>query len=203
VSETLSLDDVAGRIRASLDEIERHTPVNEWEKRRLRARVRDHLIAFGVVELFMELAQRFGPERTRAFATYDQVGVRNMPYYELVLEPVNPNAASLHANIDWSNDTVVLYPGEGGRVELWATRKDSAETFVAHVRRYVDAVVSGGFRATYWIKRRANPLTVALQKGEVISAKFRFLLDGKWRRAGELLPGAPGADRVERTYEPY
>jgi hypothetical protein len=99
-------------------------------------------------------------------------------------------------------DVVTLYPGEAGRVEMWPGRLESAEAFLARVGKYVEAVLSGRFRATYRRKKRGASAGSGEMSG-MLSAKTEFMIDGRWKRAGAILAGTPGAERITTHFEPY
>jgi hypothetical protein len=182
-----TLEDVRRRILASLEKVESTRPARRGRGASSERIRRNHRLALGVVDLLDGIARELGSGRVRAFADEDTPG--GTP---LVLQPRNPDAAGLKVLVDWFDDTVHLYPGDRGRVEIFRGRRQLPESFLPHVATYVNAVVSGGFRATYSTK---TPRW---------EAKLEFLIDGTWRRAGALMTrGVRSHKAITRQFEPY
>jgi hypothetical protein len=182
-----TLDAVRRRILASLEEMESARPARRWHGAPFEWVRRNHHVALGVIDLLKGIAQNLGEARVRAFAEPDTPG--GTP---LVLQPTNPEAAELTVLVDWFDDIVQMYPGGRGRVEMWPARRESAESFLPRFAIYVNAVVSGGFRATY--SNRTPPY----------DAKLEFFIAGTWRRAGGvIIRGVHSPRAITRRFAPY
>jgi DNA-binding CsgD family transcriptional regulator len=185
-----TLDDVRKQIIASMDQVTAAGPVRRWHGRPIDWVYRNHRVAVGIVDMLENIARSLGETRVKLFADEDTPG--GTP---LVLQPTNPRAARLTVFVNWLSDEVQLYPGEHGRVETWPSRRQSAEAFIASIRTYVDAVISGGFRATFPRKREQDPFA---------PTQLEFLVDGRWRRSRDFFftPLRQHA-WITRAYEPY
>lgn len=182
-----TLEDVGRRILTSLEEMECARPARRWHGAPFEWMHRNHRLALSVVDLLDGIARDLGDGKVRAFAEEDTPG--GTP---LVLQPTNPQAARLEVLVDWFNDIVQLYPGDRGMVELFPGRRQSPESFLPKVAAYVNAVVSGGFRATY---SNTTPR---------YDAKLEFMIDGTWRRAGSvMIRGVRSRKTITRQFEPY
>jgi hypothetical protein len=159
-------EDVRRRILASLEEVESTRPARRGRGASSERIRRNHRLALDVIDLLEGIARELGSGRMRAFADEDTPG--RTP---LVLQP---------RNLAWPGS------GSGGLVRRHCppVRRRSrqgrdvprapavARVVPPHVATYVNAVVSGGFRATYSTK---TPRW---------EAKLEFLIDGAWRPAG-------------------
>ena len=183
-----TLGDVRRRILASLQETESARPGRRWGRRPIDLVYRDHHVALGVVEMVEDIARSVGETKVHVFARADTPG--GTP---LVLQPTNPKAARVEVFVNWLDDVVHLCPGEHGEIEMWPNRRESAEAFVSYIGRYVDAVISGGFRETFSGKPEPAPL----------ATKLEFLVEGRWERRGDLLPPLRRFAWITRHYEPY
>lgn len=82
------------------------------------------------------------------------------------------SAARLEIFVNWLDDTVSLYLGERGRLEMWPGRRESAEFFLGHIGNFDDRVVAGRFRATCWGKAVGTPLDSGFEEGRIIQSKL-------------------------------
>jgi hypothetical protein len=183
-----TLDDVRSQIIASIDEVRAAGSVKRWRRRPIDLVYRDHRVALGIVDMLEAIARSLGETKVHVFAREATPG--GTP---IVLQPTNPNAARVEIFVNWLDDIVHLCPGEYGDIEMWPNRRESAEAFVSYIGRYVDAVISGGFRETFSGKPEPAPR----------ATKLEFLIEGRWERRGDLLPPRRRFAWITRHYEPY
>jgi hypothetical protein len=158
-----TLEDVRRRILASLEEVESTRPARRWSSASSERIRRNHRLALGVVDLLDGIARELGSGRVRAFADEDTPG--GTP---LVLQPRNPDAAGLKVLVDWFDDTVHLYPGDRGRVEIFRGRRATysrkthrweakLEFLIDGTWRRAGALMTRGVRSRKAITRQFEP----------------------------------------------